>query len=279
MSVSVLSEDRTSRTRGLSSMSCCDFVRCGEEVSHRETMSGESMTHEIVMWPVSRFNPYARNPRRNDNVVDRMMSSIKEFGFKIPILVRSDGTVVDGHLRLKAAEKLGLEDLPVILCDEWTEAQVKAFRLIANRSVSWAEWDDELLRLEMEELKELDFDLKMTGFDEAELDKFLGAEIHGNKGLIDPDMIPEPLEEAISHTGDLWILGDHRLICGDSQLESDLNQLLGGEKIQLVSTDPPYNVRVEPRTNNAIAAGMSTYEGIQGDKGGFMHHQRFDLAR
>jgi hypothetical protein len=98
-----------------------------------------------------------------------MCSSIREFGFKIPVLVRSDGTVVDGHLRLKAAEKLGIDDLPVILCDEWTEAQVKAFRLLANRSVSWAEWDDDLLRLEMEDLKSLDFDLLMTGFDEKEI--------------------------------------------------------------------------------------------------------------
>ena len=123
----------------------------------------------IETWPRDRFVPYVRNPRRNDNVVDRMCGSIKEFGFKIPILVRSDGTVVDGHLRLKAAEKLGIDELPVILCDEWTEAQVKAFRLLANRSVGWAEWDEELLRLEMDDLKELDFDLSMTGFDEKEI--------------------------------------------------------------------------------------------------------------
>jgi hypothetical protein len=103
-----------------------------------------------------------RNPWKNDDVVDRMCSSIREFGFKIPVLARSDGTVVDGHLRLKAAKKLRMTEIPVILCDEWTEAQVKAFRLLVNRSVTWADWDAELLALELLELKESDFDLSLT---------------------------------------------------------------------------------------------------------------------
>ena len=110
------------------------------------------------MWPIGRFVPYARNPRKNDAAIDRMAASICEFGFKIPVLARSSGEVVDGHLRLKAARKLGITEVPVILCDEWTEAQVKAFRLMVNRSVTWADWDDDLLSLELQDLKGLDFD-------------------------------------------------------------------------------------------------------------------------
>jgi ParB-like chromosome segregation protein Spo0J len=112
----------------------------------------------------------ARNPRKNDAVLDRMCSSIREYGFKCPVLARSDGEVVDGHLRIKAARKLRMTEVPVILCDEWTPAQVKAFRLMVNRSVNWATWDDELLALELRELSEADFDLSLTGFDPGEID-------------------------------------------------------------------------------------------------------------
>src|SRR4051795_4517995 len=106
----------------------------------------------VELWPIDKLVPYIRNPRKNDAAVDRMVASIQEFGFKIPVLARSSGEVVDGHLRLKAARKLGLRDIPVILCDEWTEAQVKAFRLMVNRSVGWADWDDDLLGLELLDL-------------------------------------------------------------------------------------------------------------------------------
>ena len=118
---------------------------------------------EIQTWPINRLVFYVRIPRKNDAVVDRMCGSIREFGFKIPVLARSDGEVVDGRLRLKAARKLGAwpggdtSAIPVILCDEWTPAQVKAFRLMVNRSVAWADWDEELLSLELQELNEADF--------------------------------------------------------------------------------------------------------------------------
>src|SRR6266436_6070293 len=114
---------------------------------------------EIRIWPIDKLVDYARNPRKNNAAVDRMCGSIREFGFKIPCLVRSDGEVIDGHLRLKSARKLGLTEIPVIPCDEWTAAQVKAFRLMVNRSVAWADWDEELLSLELQELNESDFDL------------------------------------------------------------------------------------------------------------------------
>src|SRR3989440_10694689 len=128
---------------------------------------------QIQIWAIDRLVFYSRNPRKNDRAVDRMCSSIGEFGFKIPCLVRSDGEVVDGHLRLKAARKLRIAEIPVILCDEWTPAQVKAFRLMVNRSVTWADWDEDLLALELQEIQEADFDLSLTGFNPGEIDALL----------------------------------------------------------------------------------------------------------
>jgi hypothetical protein len=135
-------------------------------------MQATSTTH-IELWPIEKLIFYARNPRKNDAAVDRMVASIREFGFKIPVLARSSGEVVDGHLRLKAARKLGITEIPVILCDEWSEAQVKAFRLMVNRSVAWADWDEDLLSIELIDLKGLDFDLSLTGFDDEELARLL----------------------------------------------------------------------------------------------------------
>jgi len=131
-------------------------------------------TLQIEVWPIDRFVFYSRNPRKNDAAVNRMMASIREFGFKVPVLARNDGEVVDGHLRLKAARKLGIADVPIILCDDWTPAQVKAFRLMVNRSVSWADWDEELLALELQDIQDLDFDLSLTGFEPGEIDDLLG---------------------------------------------------------------------------------------------------------
>src|SRR5512137_924588 len=131
-------------------------------------MLTQPASQQMELWAIERLVEYPRNPRKNDAAVDRMCASIREFGFKIPCLVRSDGEVVDGHLRLKAARKLGITEIPVILCDEWTPAQVKAFRLMVNRSVTWADWDDELLALELRGIQESDFDLSLTGFDPGE---------------------------------------------------------------------------------------------------------------
>src|SRR5881227_981143 len=141
-------------------------------------LSQETAVHtlQIQIWAIDKLVFYVRNPRKNDAAVDRMVASIKEFGFKIPVLARSDGEVVDGHLRLKAARKLGIAEIPVILCDEWTPTQVKAFRLMVNRSVTWADWDEELLALELQEIQEADFDLTLTGFDDREIDDLLALD-------------------------------------------------------------------------------------------------------
>lgn len=129
---------------------------------------------KVEDWPVERLIPYARNPRKNDEQVDRMCGAIKEFGFRIPVVAKSDGAVVDGHLRLKAALKLGMKTVPVALADELSDAQVKAFRILANQSANWAEWDMELLALEIEDLQDVGFDLELTGLDEKEIDLLLG---------------------------------------------------------------------------------------------------------
>ena len=165
---------------------------------------------DIQVWPIDKLVPYARNPRKNDAAVDRMCASILEFGFKIPCLVRSDGEVIDGHLRLKAARKMGITDIPVILCDEWTPAQVRAFRLLVNRSATWADWDEEVLAVELRDLQTSDLDLTLTGFDGKEIDALI------SNGVPDEDAVPPVRIHPVSCTGDLWECGPHRVLCGDA---------------------------------------------------------------
>ena len=182
---------------------------------------------------------YARNPRKNDAAVDRMCSSIREFGFKIPCLIRSDGEVIDGHLRLKAARRLGITDVPVILCDEWTPEQVRAFRIMVNRSATWAEWDEELLALELHELSAADYDLSLTGFDSKEIEELMAAEVR------DEEAVPEVPVVPITCTGDLWLCGSHRVLCGDATSPEAISRLLGEDKPLLMVTDPPYGIELD----------------------------------
>jgi len=225
---------------------------------------------EIETWPVDRPIRYARNARKlSARAVDTVAASLKEFGFRQPIVVDCDGVVVCGHTRLAAAKKLGLESVPVHVASNLSPAQVKAYRLMDNRSHEESSWDLDLLPLELLELKELNCDLALTGFDTDELNRFIAG---GRQGLTDEDAVPEPLEEAVSRSGDLWIMGEHRLLCGDSAKREDVDRLVEGGPIDLVNTDPPYNVRVEPRSNNAIAAGVSSFANLQ-------HHQSLDVHR
>jgi len=124
------------------------------------------VSEKIIEMELEKLIPYARNPRKNDHAVDRIAGAIREFGFKVPVIAKSDGTIVDGHLRLKAAQKLGMQAVPVLIADDLNDAQIKAFRLSVNKMAELAEWDDELLHLELDELRELDFDLDLTGFDD-----------------------------------------------------------------------------------------------------------------
>ncbi len=192
---------------------------------------------EIVYKPISWFKEYGRNPRKNDATVDRMCASIREFGFAVPMLCRSSAEVVDGHLRLKSSRKLGMQELPVVLCDDWTDAQVKAFRLMVNRSVTWAEFDEEKLALELQELRDLDFDLTLTGFDSRELDDLLNI-ADDDKA----DAAPPLPESPVSRLGDLWLLGDpphqHRVLAGDATSAEAVLRLLGERKPRLMVCDP-----------------------------------------
>ena len=127
----------------------------------------------LEFWAVTRISPYRLPLRKNDHAVERMIASIREYGFKIPLLVSADGEIIDGHLRLKAAQKLGFTEVPVIVCDDWTPEQIRAFRLIANRSATWAEWDLDMVARELAELNLKGFDLSLTGFDPKEIDELL----------------------------------------------------------------------------------------------------------
>jgi DNA modification methylase len=206
----------------------------------------------VETWPVDRLIPYARNPRKNDAVVDQMVGAIKEFGFRIPIVAKSDGTVVDGHLRLKAAHRLGLADVPVALADDLSDAQIRAFRLLANRSAAWAAWDDELLALEFQDLREIGFDLALTGFDPSEIAGLLAGPV---TGLTDPDDVPAIPDHPVSRLGDMWLLGSHRLICGDCTDAPVVTRVLAGATPHLMVTDPPYGVAYDPAWRNR--AGIS----------------------
>jgi len=202
----------------------------------------------LEQWPVDRLIDYARNPRKNDHAVEQMASVITEFGFRIPVVAKSTGELVDGHLRLKAARKLGLTTVPVVLADELTDAQIKAFRLLANRSASWAQWDDALLALELEDLKLADFDLALTGFDEDEISRLLDngeAASDGNQEQTTDesdaaDDVPEAPANPVSRTGDVWALGAHRLACGDASDAAVVSTLMAGEQANLLFTSPPY---------------------------------------
>lgn len=232
---------------------------------HRRVLVGDSppapIAQRIEYWAIERLVEYARNPRRNDAAVDRMCASIREFGFKIPCLVGGDGEVVDGHLRLKSARKLGLTEIPVILCDEWTPAQVKAFRLLVNRSVTWADWDEELLALESREIQESDLDLSLTGFDPGEIDALLALDDDEKANAAPP--LPE---SPVSLSGDLWLLGKHRVLCGDATSSGVDAQLLGERKPRLMVTDPPYGIGTRQRMERqsglkwSRAGGAKLYE-------------------
>ena len=219
---------------------------------------------QVEHWPTDKLIDYARNPRKNDHAVEQMASVITEFGFRIPVVAKSSGELVDGHLRLKAARKLGLATVPVVLADDLSPAQIKAFRLLANRSATWAEWDDELLGLELTELQDAGFDLELTGFTEDEWTELIAGD-GGQEGLTDDDAVPEVAESAISKPGDVWLLGEHKLLCGDATEAEDYKALLGDELADMTVTDPPYNVNY---ANTAKDKLRGTHRPIMNDNMG-----------
>jgi len=230
-------------------------------------------TFDVELRPIDAVRPYESNPRVNDQAVDAVAASLAEFGFRQPIVVDGDGVIIVGHTRWKAARKLGLAKVPVHVATDLSPEQIKAYRIADNQTATLAEWDFDLLPIELKDLQGADYDLGLLGFDDKELAKLLDGEV--TEGLTDPDAVPEPPDEPVTVRGDIWVLGDHRLMCGDSGSEADLDRLLDGATIDLVVTDPPYNVRVEPRSSTAIAAGNSSHPDLSAK----MHHQGFDQAR
>ncbi|WP_036232633.1 site-specific DNA-methyltransferase [Marinobacterium litorale] len=202
-----------------------------------QTVSVESVEH----WPLQRLIPYARNARTHDDgQVSQIAGSIAEFGFVNPILVGDDNVIIAGHGRLMAAQQLGLETVPVIVLRHLTEAQRRALVIADNKIAENAGWNAELLKLELGDLQDLGFDLDVIGFSDEELDELLGLE--DESGQTDDDAVPEVEEEPVSKAGDLWLLGEHRLLCGDATRREELESLMAGDLADMAFTDPPYNV-------------------------------------
>ena len=222
----------------------------------------------VEMRRVADIKLYPNNPRCNDHAVAAVAASIKEFGFRQPLVLDDEGVIIVGSTRFKAALRLGLQTVPVHVAKGLTPAQVKAYRLADNKTGELADWDYQLLVQELADLQKMDVDLDVVGFTADELHDLFAAEVE--PGLTDPDDIPQPPDKPITQPGDLWILGQHRLLCGDAANSQEVDRLLDGAPIHLAHCDPPYGVRVEPRSKTAIAAGLSSFEAT--------HHQGLDVA-
>ena len=206
--------------------------------------------------PVAALIPYARNARtHSDAQVAQIAASIREFGFTNPILVDGDNGIIAGHGRVLAARKLGMTTVPVIELAGMSEAQKRAYILADNKLAENAGWDRELLGLELGDLGSLGFDLSLTGFGEDEIARLTNL---GGPGLTDPDAVPEIEEQAVSRLGDIWLLGKHRLVCGDSTSHTDVGSCLAGVKPHLMVTDPPFGVNYDPAWRERLGIDPGT---------------------
>jgi DNA modification methylase len=202
------------------------------------------MKIEIV--DINTIKPYKNNPRKlKDSAIEKVAKSIKEFGFRQPIVVDKEKIIVVGHTRYRASKKLGLTNVPITIADNLTPEQINAYRIADNRTNEEAEWDIELLKTELKDLQLKDFDLDLTAFNEDEINNFLFDE---KEGLTDEDAVPETPEEPITKLGDIWKLGNHRLMCGDSTILNDIDKLTQKQKPDMIFTDPPYNVAFTGRS-------------------------------
>ncbi|MCC6389116.1 MAG: site-specific DNA-methyltransferase [Bryobacterales bacterium] len=198
---------------------------------------------QVVRWPVEKLIPYARNARtHSDEQVAQIAASIAEFGWTNPILAGADGIVIAGHARLLAARKLGMTEVPIIVLDHLTETQRRALVLADNRLALNAGWDEEMLRVELESLREEDFNLDLIGFSDDELKDLLREPDELVAGNTDDDAVPEMPETAVTVTGDVWLLGEHRLLCGDATQIDAVQKVLASGLADMVFTDPPYGV-------------------------------------
>lgn len=197
---------------------------------------------EVTNKPILEIKPYGKNPRKNDTAVDKVAASIKEFGFKQPIVIDKNGEIIAGHTRYRAAKKIGLDVVPVVIADDLSETQIQAYRLADNKTAEFSEWDFDMLAEELKELSNADFNMKPFGFEDPR------EEVQEDDFDVD-SAIPEV---PVTKRGDIWRLGNHRLMCGDSTLIDDVNKLMGGVLADMVFTDPPYNVNYEGGTGLKI---------------------------
>jgi ParB-like chromosome segregation protein Spo0J len=201
---------------------------------------------KIEIADINSIQPYINNPRKlKDSAIDKVAMSIKEYGFRQPIVVDANRIIVVGHTRYRASKKLGLKEVPITIAENLTQEQINAYRIADNRTNEEAEWDLELLKTEIKELELADFNLDLTGFDEDQLNNMLFEE---KQGLTDEDEVPEAPEEPITKLGDIWKLGNHRLMCGDK--EDDVKKLINNNKIDLIYTDPPYGINEQGDRSN-----------------------------
>jgi DNA modification methylase len=217
------------------------------------------------------LTPYSNNAKTHPTEqVDKIAASIASFGFDQPIVVDGDGVIIKGHGRREASLRLELDQVPVLVRTDLSVAEIKAARLADNRTAQ-SPWDDELLRVELEALLEEDFDLGLTGFDLAEIDELLAAVEPEQTGLTEDDEVPEAPEQPVTRPGDLWVLGSHRLLCGDATVLADVERVLGGQLADMAWTDPPYNVdyasspkdklrgKHRPILNDNLGAGFEAF--------------------
>jgi site-specific DNA-methyltransferase (adenine-specific) len=205
----------------------------------------------VTSLPLASLVPYAENARtHSDSQVAQIAGSIREFGFVNPVLVDADGVLIAGHGRVMAAKRLGLTTVPVLRLGHLSPAQARALRLADNQLALNAGWDMDLLSIEMQDLNTDGFDLSLIGFDDKMLDALLADK--PEDGLTDPDDVPEPPANPVSKPGDVWVLGGHRLMCGDSTSIEHLEKLTAGQKVDMWLTDPPYNVAYEGRTKEKL---------------------------
>ncbi|MEQ8639405.1 MAG: ParB N-terminal domain-containing protein [Alphaproteobacteria bacterium] len=220
----------------------------------------------IETWPLDRLKPYAQNAKTHgDDQVAKIAASMAEFGWTVPVLVAEDGEVIAGHGRILAATQLGLTEAPVIVLGHLTEAQRRAYRIADNKLTEMGGWDEDLLSAELKGLLAEEFDLSLIGIADGELDRLLaetGADDGAGGGGQPPVVVPEPPRNPASRPGDLWRLGDHRLLCGDSTNAEDVRRLMNGERAVLFATDPPYLVDYDgsnhPTRNKDWSASYGT---------------------
>ena len=225
---------------------------------------------KVEVWPIERLTANPRNARiHGPEQIEQIRASLREFGWTMPVLVRENGMLIAGHGRLEAAKLEGITEVPTIVARGWTEAQCQAYAICDNKLTDSSHWDEELLRLEIGDLREAGFDLALTGFDQEELDKLLqiGADLDG-----DPDDVPEPPAEPISRPGDLWICGEHRVLCGDATVLADVEKVLGGELADMCFTDSPYNVKYSTKDKKRGRSRPILNDALGEEFGAFLHN-------